>query len=263
MCSSDLTSSPIVVGDRVFLTCWTGVGAAKFKNSLSRELLCVDRATGRVKWSRAVPGENNIDRFDGYLPEHGYASHTPVCDGEKIFAYFGRGGAAAFDLDGKLLWQTKLGDAANQKNWGSAASPVVHGDYVIVTASEEANAVIALHKATGKEAWRASGSALSYVFGTPVFAGPPTQPELILALPDELWALNPDNGKLRWFAQSGLPGNIAPSPVAGDGVVFAFGGFPQLGALAVKTGGKGDVTGTHLAWQSRDSSYVQIGRAHV
>lgn len=262
------TSSPILVGDRVFLTCWTGPGTGKGKGPLTRELLCVDRASGKVRWTRSITGESPVDEYDGYLPEHGYASHTPCSDGEKVFVYFGRGGAAAFDLDGNQLWHVKLGNSANQKNWGSAASPVLYKDTVIITASEEAHAVVALDKKTGKEVWRASGSVLEYVFGTPVLAGSQAQPELVFSLPEEIWALNPDTGKLRWFASTGLPGNIAPSVVAGDGVVFAFGGFPQLGAVAVKTGGTGDVSGTHRLWHTRDSTYVPTpvlheGRLHV
>lgn len=255
------TSSPIIVGGRVFVTCWTGYGATKGKSSLSRELVCVDRASGKVKWAKSVAGESP-DQYEGYLPEHGYASHTPASDGEKVFVYFGRGGAAAFDLDGNQLWHVKLGNGANQKNWGSAASPVLYKNIVIITASEEAHAVVALDKETGKEVWRAPGSALEYVFGTPALAGSPAQPELVFALPEEIWALNPDTGRLRWFATSNLPGNIAPSVVAGDGVVFAFGGFPQLGAVAVRTGGKGDVTGSHRLWQTRDSTYVPTPVLH-
>lgn len=256
------TSSPILVGDRIFLTCWTGYGATKGKSTFTRELVCVDRKTGKIRWASSIDGESPADQFDGYLPEHGYASHTPVSDGEIIFAYFGRGGAAAFDLDGKQLWHVKLGNGANQKNWGSSASPVLYKDIVIITASEEANAIVALDKKTGKEVWRAPGSALSYVFGTPALAGTKELPELVFSLPEELWALNPDTGKLRWFATSNLPGNVAPSVVVGDGVVFAFGGYPQLGAVAVKTGGKGDVTGTHRLWQTRDSSYVPTPVLH-
>ena len=94
------TSSPILVGDRIFLTCWTGYGATKGKSTFARELVCVDRATGRIRWAKSTDGETPADHFEGYLPEHGYASHTPAGDGERVFAYFGRGGAAAFDLEG-------------------------------------------------------------------------------------------------------------------------------------------------------------------
>lgn len=256
------TSSPILVGERVFVTCWTGYGATKGKPTFTRQLVCVDRASGKVRWTKAIAGETPADQFDGYLPEHGYASHTPTSDGERVFAYFGRGGAAAFDLDGNQLWHVKLGNSANQKNWGSAASPVLYENTVIITASEEAHAIIALDKKTGQEVWRAPGSALAYVFGTPVLAGSAAQPELVFALPSELWALNPATGKLRWFATTSLPGNIAPSVVAGTDIVFAFGGFPQLGAVAVKTGGKGDVSSTHRLWDTRNSTYVPTPVLH-
>jgi outer membrane protein assembly factor BamB len=71
-----------------------------------------------------------------------------------------------------------------------------------------------------------------------------------------LWAFNPDTGKLRWFAQTGIRGNVSPSVVASDGVIFATGGFPQLGTVAVRGGGKGDVTRTHVLWSSELASYV-------
>ena len=85
---------------------------------------------------------------------------------------------------------------------------------------------------------------------------------MVIAVPNELWGLNPDTGKLRWFAQTGLGGNIAPSVVVGDGMIFAFGGFPQTGAVAVRAGGKGDVTKTHVAWTSRNSTYIPTPLLH-
>ena len=81
------TSSPILVGERVFLTCWTGHGATKNKSTLTRELLCVDRATGKLRWAKSISGESPPDHFEGYLPEHGYASHTPVSTGCGISSF--------------------------------------------------------------------------------------------------------------------------------------------------------------------------------
>lgn len=252
------TSSPIVVGDKVFVTSWTDGQGAR----LQRQLVCVDRLTGKILWSKKVEGEAQPDRYDGYLREHGYASHTPASDGERVYVYFGRGGALAFDLEGAELWRVKLGDESNAKNWGSASSPILYQDSVTINASEESHAVYALDKQTGRELWKAEGGALAYVFGTPVMARESGHAELLLSMPDEIWALNPDNGKLRWYAESGLPGNIAPSMVAGDGVAFAFGGFPRLGAVAVKLGGKGDVTQSHIVWKSHNSTYVPTPVLH-
>ncbi|HYR58463.1 MAG TPA: PQQ-binding-like beta-propeller repeat protein, partial [Chthoniobacteraceae bacterium] len=243
------TSSPIVVGDRVFVTCYSGYGDGGRGGDiakLQRALVCVNRGDGKILWSSAVPAAQPEDYLDGFLGEHGYASQTPASDGERVYVFFGKSGAAAFDLAGRKLWQTSLGAASNDKRWGSASSPILYKDYVIINASEEGHAIVALDKKTGKEAWRATGDALEYSFGTPTLIESEGRTDLVFAVPDELWGLNPDTGKLRWFAQTGLPGNIAPSVVAGDGMAFAFGGFPQLGAVAVRTGGKGDVTKTHV-----------------
>jgi hypothetical protein len=236
--------------------------AAGGASSFQRELVCLDRTSGKILWSKSVQGEAQPDRYEGFMQEHGYASHTPVSDGENVFVYFGRGGALAFDLDGKELWRVNLGNDSNQKNWGSASSPILYKDCVIISASEESHAVYALNKKTGKQLWKAEGDALTLVFGTPVISEQGGRTDILIAAPNELWALNPDNGKLRWFAETGLPGNIAPSVVLGEGVAFAFGGFPKLGALAVKLGGKGDVSKTNIIWTSHNSTYVPTPVLH-
>jgi len=80
----------------------------------------------------------------------------------------------------------------------------------------------------------------------------------VLAVPGELWGMNPDTGKLRWFANSGISGNVAASVVAAEGVVYATGGFPRIAAAAIRGGGKGDVTQTHVLWTSQNASYTNF-----
>lgn len=254
------TSSPIVVSNKVFITSWTGPGTGG--GALQRHLVCLNRADGAVLWSKAVAGEADPDAYSGFLQDHGYASHTPACDGERVYVYFGRAGALAFDLEGKELWRVNLGNASNSKNWGSAASPVVYKDMVIICASEESHAVYALDQRTGKQRWKAPGDALDYVFSTPVLATHEGRTDLLVSMPDELWGLNPDTGKLRWYAQTRLPGNISPGVLLGDGVAYAFGGFPRTGAVAVKLGGQNDVTQTHLQWAGNTSTYVPTPVLH-
>ena len=259
------TSSPIVVGERIFVTCYSGYGDLRGGGDvqkLQRHLVCVQRADGKIAWSAAVPAVQPEDGYSGFLMEHGYASHTPASDGERVYVFFGKSGAAAFDLTGAKLWQTSLGTASNRKNWGSAGSPILYRDFVIINAAEESHALVALEKKTGRIAWKAEGAGLENSFGTPVLVESEGRTDLVFSLPGELWGLNPDTGKLRWFVETGLPGNIAPSVVAGDGVVYACGGFPRLGALAVRTGGKGDVTKTHLVWSGSSSTYVPTPVLH-
>lgn len=252
------TSSPILVGGRVLVTSWSGYGEGAGSNpsALQRHLVCLDQKSGKVLWSKAVKGEAQVDSYDGYLREHGFASHTPVSDGERVYIFFGKAGALAFDLEGKQLWQVNLGTLSNSKNWGTSSSPVLYKNTVIINASEESHAIYALDKQTGKQVWKTEAGALEMVFGTPVIVTHEGRDDLLLAVPNELWGMNPETGKLRWFAQTGLPGNIAPSVITGGGMAFAFGGFPRLGAVAVKLGGKGDVTSTHIAWSGNRSTYI-------
>src|SRR5256885_2149023 len=91
-----------------------------------------------------------------------------------------------------VQWKTALpglGTASSQRRWGSASSPILYKDYVIVNASEEGRAIVALDKKTGKEAWRATGDALEYSFGTPALIESEGRTDLVFAVPDELWGL--------------------------------------------------------------------------
>ncbi len=255
------SSSPIVVGDKLFVTCYSGYG----ENSrdpgdmadLRRHLVCVRTTDGKILWNSTVPAELPEDPFRGYLTEHGYASSTPVSDGERVYVFFGKTGALAFDMSGKRLWQVGLGKESDRRRWGSASSPILYKDFVIVAAAEESQSIRALDRATGKEVWKAQAGMLKLTYNTPVLADAGGgRTDLIVAVPDELWGLNPDTGKITWHAETNIPGNVSPSVCLHDGHVFAFGGFPRQGSIAVRLGGKGDVSKTHIKWTSRLSPYV-------
>lgn len=97
------SSSPIVSGDRVFVTAYSGYGdgtGTKMEN-LTRHLLCVNKADGKVLWTATVPAFRPEDAYEGYITEHGYASSTPVADGERVYVFFGKTGVLAFDFAGK------------------------------------------------------------------------------------------------------------------------------------------------------------------
>ena len=249
------SSSPIVVGDRVFVTCWSGHGDGSNGplENLKRHLVCLNKADGKLLWDKAVPAAMPEDEAGGMLMEHGYASSTPVSDGTSVFVFFGKSGAFAFDLEGQQLWQVPLGTRSNPKGWGSAASPILHKETVIVTAYDEGGAMVALDKKTGKEVWRAPAEGLNTVYTTPLVAGG----DLLLPVQGELWGLNPDTGKLRWYSTYAMSGNVSPAVSVADGVVFVTGGYPTQGSAAIKpTGGKGDITGKASLWNTKSASYV-------
>lgn len=252
------SSSPVVLGARIFVTCYSGYGEGGGSPAeLKRHLLCFDRATGRKLWEVIVPAVLPEDPFQGYLTEHGYASSTPATDGERVYVFFGKSGAFAFDLAGKQLWQADLGRQSSNRRWGSASSPVLYRDVVILNASEESRSVRALDRRTGREVWRAEDRALELSYGTPTLVPVGNdRVEVALAIPGLLWGLDPATGQRLWTAETGIGGNVAPTAIAAAGVVYATGGYPRLGTAAVRAGGSGDVTSTHRAWTSAQASYV-------
>jgi outer membrane protein assembly factor BamB len=165
------SSSPIVTGERVFATCYSGYGDGSGGGSpekLVRHLVCVARTTGKVLWDKSVAAELPEDPYSGNLREHGYASNTPVTDGERVYVFFGKTGVVAFDLEGRQLWKVSVGKQSSNRRWGSGASPILCQNMVIVNAAEESRSVLALDKLTGKEVWRAAVDSLELSFVTPV-----------------------------------------------------------------------------------------------
>lgn len=259
------SSSPVVQGRRVFVTAYSGYGAGADGDQarLVRHLVCVDRDTGRQLWQRDVAAELPEDAYEGFLTEHGYASSTPATDADAVYAFFGKSGVVAFDMEGRELWRASVGRESGNRRWGSAASLVVHGGLVVVNAAEESQSIRGLDRATGREVWKAEGSALELTYGTPAFAAlPDGSEELVIAVPEEVWGLDPRTGRMRWHAAHALSGNVSPSVVVAGDVAYLFGGFRSAGALAVRAGGRGDVTKTHVLWTSRTSSYVATPLFH-
>src|SRR6185503_327900 len=164
-------SSPITVGNKIFLTCFTGFATSSREPgdmaNLKRHLLCLNLADGKIIWD--TPVEADLPEQDKIRENHGYASSTPVVDAERIYAFFGKSGVFAFDHNGKQLWKASVGDKID--GWGSAAPPALYKDFVIVNAAVESESLVALDKKTGQQVWRASGTKESW--HAPVFVKAP------------------------------------------------------------------------------------------
>jgi outer membrane protein assembly factor BamB len=261
------SSSPIFFGDKLFVTCYSGYGVSQDNvgdvNDLARHLVCIDRNNGEALWSNKAAAKLPEDAYNGYLTEHGYASNSPVTDGKSVFAFFGKTGVFAYDMDGNELWNVHVGQESANRRWGSGASLILYKDTVIVNASEESKSILALNKATGEKKWTQPAAALELAYTTPALASlaDGTQ-ELVIPVPGEVWGLNPDTGKLKWYCETGLTGNISPMALSQKGTIFAFGGFRGAGSMAIKAGGEKDVTNTNVVWTSRESSYVATPVLH-
>ena len=156
------SSSPIIVGQRAFVTCYSRNG-----DRLTRSVVCADKRTGGLLWTKTVPADYREDAYRGYLTEHGYASNSPTSDGQHVFVFFGKGGVHALDMDGNVKWTVDVGQESSNREWGSAASLLLWDDRLIVNAAEECQAILALDKTTGRELWRQEAAMLELSYGTP------------------------------------------------------------------------------------------------
>ncbi|MGE3776225.1 MAG: PQQ-binding-like beta-propeller repeat protein, partial [Pirellulaceae bacterium] len=154
------TSSPIVVGDQVLVTCYSGYGQSAEmpgkQENLVRHVISVNRQDGRQQWQVTVPADTPESVYGGGNNGwHGYSSSTPVSDGTHVYVFFGRSGVFAFDLQGQQRWRSTVGTGVT--GWGSGASPVLFGDLLIVNASVESRSLVALDKKDGQVKWRVEG----------------------------------------------------------------------------------------------------------
>lgn len=255
------SSSPIIVGDKVFVTSWSGYGAERGgrggkQDDLKRHLTCLDRRTGATIWDKSVAAYLPEDNYGGMFAENGYATHTPVSDGERIYVFFGKTGALAFDMKGNQLWQTPLGTGSDRMGWGSASSPILYKNLVIVTAAAESQTLYALDKATGKEVWRSKAEGFDSTWGTPVLVEvDENRTDLVIAVPYDIWGFNPDTGKLKWYCEALNTRSFCSSVVADGKIVYAM-GDQGSGSIAVKVGGIDNVTKTHVLWTGRDTNRI-------
>ena len=274
-------SSPVVWGDAVFVTYYTGYGTGDGFDTepgdddpgdLVRHLVRLDRDTGEIVWTKDMPATAEEDPYRGFISEHGYATSTPCTDGRRVYCYFGKTGAVAFDFDGNELWRRVLGTESGPRGWGSGGSPVLVSvgtdeeprDLLIVNACEEAQALVALDPATGEEVWRAAAKSLEQSWTTPVArvspadAAFPNRRELLFPIPDELWGLDPADGDLLWYAEVPVDGSACTSPVSDGSAAYVVGGRQGGGAavaLGTATGGNA-VPESAVKWTTREGTYV-------
>ena len=242
-------SSPIVWGDRIFLT--TGYG-----NGERLSMLAYSRGDGKQLWETFIP-QTGVEYVHD---KNGFASATPTTDGKLVYASFGRHGLFAFDFTGKIVWQHKFGIIDNYH--GPAGSPVLYKDRIFIyqdanPAPGQTAFVGAFDKATGKPIWQTPRRE-SVGWGTAVVITTGERDELIVSSQRRVAAYDPDTGKELWTAR-GMSSEVIPTPVVGHGLVFASSGRAGP-TLAIRPGGTGDVTSTHVAWSSpRGSPFVPSG----
>lgn len=245
-------SSPMVLGSRVFATCYSGYGlepAAGDQMELRRHVLCLDRTTGEVLWRREFEPRLPEHKYQGEGAYHGYAASTPTTDGERLYVFFGKSGVYCFNLQGEQLWHADVGQGTS--GWGSGSSPVLYGQLLLINASVESGSLVALDKLSGEEVWRAPGVRAAW--NTPLLIPAPDRPEVVVSTEGRVLSFDPRDGTPLWNAD-GVHRYVCPSVVEHGGVVYAIGGGHT--SLAVRTGGQGDVTASRGLWRQTKGSNV-------
>ena len=244
-------SSPIVLDDRLYVTCYSGYGIDQKNPGQMADLLlhvvCLGD-DGNIVWDQQVqPKLPESER----VRDHGYAGPTPATDGKHLFVFFGRSGVFKFDLEGKQCWQADVGEGTH--SWGCGTSPVLFGDLVIVNASVESGSLIAISKDSGDEVWRVGGMDSSW--NTPHLVDPGDgRPELVVSVKNRILAFDPATGEPIWNCE-GIPDYVCPSIVSHKGVVYVIGGRSSK-AIAIRAGGRGDVTQSHRLWETKAGANV-------
>ena len=243
-------SSPVIWGDRIFLT-------AALENGRERVALCVGRKGGKILWEKSLwKGEPEKTH-----KMNGWASSTCATDGKRVYAFFGKGGGLfCLSTDGELLWNRPLGDFPSP--WGTAACPILVDGLVIQNCDSEGDSfLLAVDAKTGKEVWRTPRESLRG-WSTPVLIETAARREVVLQGETGVRAYDPKSGNQLWQT-SGSRGRGTPTVTPANGLLYVIPG--RGGELtALRPGGSGDVTASHKEWgtarKGRDlSSPIVIG----
>ena len=268
-------SGPVVWGNRVFLTYQVGAGALRGGNhpsfiqggspaaagelplggarpssvddKIAFVVAAFQASDGKALWEHKVAAE-------GGLPEvhekRNLAVSSPVTDGERVYAWFSNGQLVALDVTGKPAWSRHLGKEYKpfDLEWGHASSPVLYQDKLLLLSYQASSAcLLALDKRTGKEIWKTEQEKTAKSYSTPLVIEAASGPEVIVNSSERIEAFDPQSGKPLW--QYNLPHRFAvPMPVFHEGMIYLNRGYRSSPLLAIRPGGRGDITNSHVTW---------------
>ncbi|MCU0914811.1 MAG: PQQ-like beta-propeller repeat protein [Planctomycetes bacterium] len=219
------------------------------------DLLCLDRATGKVLWQKTA---TEAAPHEGHQPTGTFASYSPVTDGKYVWASFGSRGVYCFDLEGNLQWSQPLPTMKTVMSFGEGSSPAIAGEALIVVCDQEAgSAIFAFNKITGAPLWRQDRDEPTS-WATPAVVDVDGKTQVIISATNLIRSYDARTGALIWQCK-GQTRNVIPSPVLGFGMVFCTSGYRGSSLQAIKlAGSQGDLSGTAaVAWQiDKGTPYV-------
>lgn len=241
-------SSPVLAGDRVYLTTATG---EEERGSVSLRAVCVNATNGRVEWNVEVirPDRRAAEQVH---TKNSLASPTPVIEGDRIYVHFGHMGTAALDLQGNVLWRQQ--EVTYRPMHGNGGSPALVNDLVVFNCDAANDPfVVALDKNTGKVRWRRprnTAAGQTFSFSTPLVIDVDGRQQIISPASGFVAAYDPAHGREIWRVRYGDGFSVVPRPVYAHGMVYVSSGFMRASLLAIDPrGAHGDVTESNVVWQ--------------
>ena len=235
-------SSPIVWGDRVYVTTAYWLPGKPHNDFPEQHVTCFQLSNGKQLWDTTVAhGPWQLGDLRG-----GYAAPTPTTDGQRLYVAFGSARISALDMQGKELWHK---DIENYQNIDVcfASSPILFRDTVILLTDKNNNAgrLTAYDTASGAIRWEKHRPTVVYGHTTPLITTIGGKPQMIIASSNALHSFNPDNGEILWWVESV---NDVSTPVYHNGLVYTDSGRGGPG-LAVDPNGTGNLTKTNIKWK--------------
>jgi len=263
-------STPIIWGDRVFVTAAVPIGEAQkpaydhapgthdnvpVTHRHQFVVFAVGRRDGRIIWKKVLREEFP---HEGGHETGSLASNSPVTDGERLYAFFGSRGLYCLSLDGEVKWQKDLGRMNTLHAHGEGSSPVLHRDMLIVCWDHEGDsALFAFDKRTGQQRWKVARDEKTS-WSTPLMIEHEGRPQIVVSATKRVRGYDPATGAQLWEC-AGLTDNVVSSPVFRHGMIFAGNSYYQQSMVAIRlAGAKGDITGSdRVAWKlTRLTPYV-------
>jgi outer membrane protein assembly factor BamB len=268
-------SSPVIWGNKLFLTTAVPVGAATPEDTgsggggsrrgagggaglgptYSFRVMCFDRNSGKLLWDREAA---KTAPHEGYHGRYGsFASNTPVTDGKHLIAFFGSRGVYAYDLDGKRIWGKQFPPMTMRLSFGEGVAPVLDGNSLYLKFDQEKDSsLVVLDKNTGKELWRVSRDEPSS-WSPPLIVTHAGRKQAVVSASNKVRSYDAATGKLIWES-AGLGTNVIPAPVTMNGAVYVMSGHRDPNLLAIRLGEEGDLTGSDsILWKNdRGNSYT-------
>jgi outer membrane protein assembly factor BamB len=266
-------STPIVWGDRIFLL--TAIETDREAEKPAGEagevpggnpfniqrptkyykfvVLCYDAKTGELVWERLATEQVP---HEGHHRDHGFASASPVTDGQHVFASFGSRGIYCYDMNGNLKWERDLGDQVMYRMFGEGTSPVLHDGTLIVNWDHEGeSSLYALDAATGETKWQVPREEHTS-WATPLVVEHGGRTQIVVNGGGKARGYDFKTGEVIWEC-GGQVLAIIPCPITYEGLVFCMSGYQGSAMFAIPLDAKGDITGTEqIVWsRDRDAPY--------